>query len=99
MTDLTKIVKRKTPATVFDKAKERNLIVSIEPAGRNSALIGIRIEGTRQTYRISANSVYNAAIALHLAKIEKRAKALQKSGVPARSAKAQARKEIDKDLR
>ncbi len=99
MTELTKPIKRETPATVFERSQSRNLIVSIEPAGRDGAVIGVRVKGTRQTYRVGVNSVYNLAVQLHVSRIEKRAKALRKEGVPARSAKARARKEIDKELK
>lgn len=99
MTELTKPIKRVTPATVFENSQNRNLIVSIEPAGRGQAFIGIRVKGTRQTYRVGVNSVYNLAVQLHVQKIERRAKELKKSGVPARSAKAKARKELAGDLK
>lgn len=99
MTELTRPIKRETPATVFERSQSRNLIVSIEPAGRDGAVIGVRVKGTRQTYRIGVNSVYNMAVQLHVSKIEKRAKQLKKDGVPIRSARAQAKKGIDKELK
>lgn len=99
MTDLTKPIKRVTPATVFEKSRNRKLIVSIEPAGRDGAIVGVRVQGTRQTYRVGVNSIYNLAVQHHLNKIERKVKALKKEGVPLRSARAQARKEIDKELK
>lgn len=99
MTELTKPVKRETPATVFERSQSRNLIVSIEPAGRDGAVIGIRVKGTRQTYRVGVNSVYNLAVSLHVSRIEKRAKQLKKDGLNIRSARSQAKKELDKELK
>lgn len=99
MTELTKKVSRNTRATVFEQSKTRNLIVSIEPTDRAGAAIGIRAKGSRNTYRISVNSVYNLAIRNHLEKIERRTKALKKEGYPARKAASMARKEIDAELK
>lgn len=99
MAPLTKRVARETPATVFQKSQNRNLIVSLEPAGRDGAFIGIRAKGTRCTYRVGVNSVYNLAIRLHVQLIEQRIKELRKQGVPMRTARAKARKEIEARLR
>jgi phosphate uptake regulator len=100
MAKLTKPVKRETDATVFDRSALRNLIVSIEPAGRDGALIGLRLKGSRRTYRIGVNSVYNAAINLHLQRIERKTKELMKhEGLKRRSAFAQATREMEKELK
>lgn len=99
MTELTKKISRNTTATVFEQSKTRNLIVSIEPTGRAGAVIGVRAKGSRSTYRISVNSVYNLAIRHHLDKIDRRTKALRKEGYPARKAASMARKEIDAELK
>jgi hypothetical protein len=100
MTELTKPIKRETPATVFEKSQSRNIIVSIEPAGRSEAVIGVRLKGTRQTYRVGINSVYNLAVQHYVNRIEKLAKRLHKEEkVPLRTARARARKQIDKELK
>jgi hypothetical protein len=100
MTELTKPITRKTAATEYYKAASRNLVVSLEPAGRGAAQIGIRLAGTRQTYRIGINSVYRLAIDRHLQKVEKEAKRLHKEEkLPMRSARARARKTLEKELR
>lgn len=96
---LNRTVKRETKANIFERSQNRNLIVSIEPAGRDGALVGVRVKGTRQTFRVSVNSIFNLAVGFHNQKIEKRAKQLQKEGVPARSAKAKARKQLAEDLK
>ena len=99
MAELTKRISRETSATVFEQSKTRNLIVSIEPAGKNGSVIGLRAKGSRLTYRIAVNSVYNQAIRHHMDKIERRTKALRKEGYPARKAASLARKELDAELR
>jgi hypothetical protein len=96
---LTKPVCRLTLETRFEAGSMRSIIVTLEPAGHDSARVGIRLKGTRQTFRIGVNSIYNLAVAHHNEQIEKRARQLKKEGVPARSAKAQARKELAKDLK
>ena len=100
MTDLNKPIARKTSETRFEKSQLRNIVVSIEPAGRDGAVIGLRLAGTRQTYRIGVQSAYNAAVMHHIDKIAKETKRLCKAeGIPMRSAKAKARKEIAKHLK
>lgn len=97
---LTKPVTRKTAATQYEKSALRNLIISLEPAGRDAARVAVRLSGTRQTYRIGANSIYVLAVQQHMNRIEKRAKELHKyEKLPMRTARARARKELDKELR
>lgn len=99
MTDLTKPIKRKTPETRYEKSQHRNIIVSVEPAGRDSAVIGFRLAGTRQTYRIGVQQGYNEAVQRHISKIAKKAKELHKDEkLPMRTARARARKELYKEL-
>jgi hypothetical protein len=99
MTELTKPVKRETQATEFERSQNRNIIVSVEPV-RNNAVIGLRLKGTRQTYRIGVASVYAQAVRLHLQSIEKEAKRISKDEhVPMRTARSRARKELTKELR
>lgn len=99
MTGLTKPIKRETEATQFQKSELRNIIVSVEPV-RSNAVIGLRLKGTRQTYRIGVSSCYLAAVQLHLQKIEKEAKRLAKDeGIKMRTARARARKKLIEDLK
>jgi hypothetical protein len=99
MTELTKPISRETGETRYEKAQHRRLIVSVEPAGRDAAVVGVRLKGTRQTFRIGVQSIYNLAVQNHNAKIERRAKELKKAGLNIRSARSRARKELDKELR
>lgn len=97
---LSKIIRRETDSTVFERGQARNLIISIEPAGRGEAIIGCRLKGTRQTYRIGVGSVHLLAVERHLQSIEKLAKRLHKNeGIPMRSARARATKEMAKELK
>lgn len=99
MGKLTKVVKRETDSTVFDRSQYRNLIVSIEPA-KNGAVIGMRVKGTRDTYRLQVGAMFVHAINNHQAKIERNAKALvKKEGISLRSARARAKREAAQDLR
>ena len=99
MTELTKPVKRETRATQFDRSEHRNIIVSIEPAG-NNAVLGVRLKGTRQTYRIGVGSVYVQAVELHIQRTEKLAKRIAKDEkLSMRSARSRARKEMTKELK
>lgn len=96
MTDLLRTVRRATIGRHFEKSKHRRLIVTLEVGD----IIGVRLEGTRQCYRIGIESVYYRAIGNHLARIEKRAKQIAKSeGLKMRSAMVKARKELAEDLR
>lgn len=100
MTELTKPIKRVTAEERREAGATRKLIVSIEPAGRTGAVVGTRLQGTRQTFRIGVQSIYNMAVQLHLQKVEKLAKRLQKEErLPLRSARARARKELSKELK
>lgn len=97
---LTKPVRRETDSTQFSAGAARSLIISIEPAGRGEAVIGCRLKGTRQTYRIGVGSVYLLAVEKHVRAIEKLAKRLHKEErIPMRSARARAAKELNKDLK
>jgi len=96
MTDLKKTVRRVTIGRRREKSKARPMIVSLEPGD----LVGVRLQGTRQTYRISIEGVYEYALRQHLARIDKRARQNAKSeGLRLRSATAKARKELKDDLK
>ena len=100
MTELTKPITRVTDALRHEKSRHRRLIVSVEPSGREDAVVGVRLQGTRQTYRIGVQSLYNLAVAHHVAKIEKEAKRLVKEEkLPLRTARARAKKAKDADLK
>lgn len=99
MTELTKPIKRVTAEERREAGATRRLVVSVEPSGRTGAVVGVRLQGTRQTYRIGVQSIYNIAVQHHLQKIEKLAKRLHKEEkLPMRSARARARKELAKEL-
>jgi phosphoglucomutase len=96
MVSLKKTVRRKSNAARHEKSKTRFLILSLEAPNK----IGVRLEGTRQTYRMHANGFYEMAVALHEAEIEKRAKQIVKAdGLKLRSARAKARRELQERLR
>lgn len=98
-TKLNKTIKRETESTVFERSQNRNIIVSVEPT-RNGAVIGVKIKGYRDVYKIGVGSVYTIAVNNHLAKIERRAKQIMKAeGISMRSAKARAKAECNKELR
>lgn len=100
MTELTKSVKRKSPVSVYDRGKLRPLMVSIEPAGRDNAVIGIRVAGTRDTYRLGIQTILNVAIRKHDDDTKRLAAKLQKEEqLSKRSALARARREMAKELR
>lgn len=100
MNKLNKAIRRETDSTVFERGQARNLIISIEPAGRGEAIIGCRLKGTRQTYRVGVGSVHLLTVEKHLRNIERLAKRLHKDeGIPMRSARARATKEMAKELK
>ena len=51
-------VERETSATVFERSRRREVIVSIEPPD----LVGFRLKGTRRTYYLPADALYCAAL-------------------------------------
>lgn len=95
MTDLLKAVKRVTRGERYSRGKHRRLVVSLEPGD----VIGVRLQGTRQTYRLSIEAVYERAIVAHVNRVERRTNELKKAGLRANSARARARKELEADLR
>ena len=96
MTDLLKMVKRRTISRRREQSKSRPMIVSLEPGD----VIGVKLAGTRQTYRVSIEGVYEYALRQHLARIDKRARQIAKNeGLRLRSATAKARKELRDDLK
>lgn len=96
MTDLNRRVARLTTARRHEKSKTRAVVLSLEPP----ASIGVRLAGTRQTFRLEAESVYELAVRSHTQRIERRAKAIAKSeGLKMRSALVKARKELSADLK
>jgi hypothetical protein len=96
MTDIKKVVRRVTIGRRRDRGKSRALVISIEPGD----VVGVRMQGTRQTFRVSIEGVFEYAMRNHLAKIDKRARQIAKSeGIKMRSAMVRARKELAEDLR
>ncbi len=68
MTKLKQIVQRETFGTVFSQGKDREVIVSLEPPN----VIGFRLKGTRQTYYLTSDGCYMAAVKAAIA-LDKRA--------------------------
>jgi phosphoglucomutase len=96
MTDLRKPIHRRTIGTRREQSRSRPLIISLEPGD----VVAVRIAGTRQSYRVSIEGVYEYAMRQHLARVDKRARQLVKSeGLKMRSAMVRARKELAGDLK
>jgi hypothetical protein len=70
MTDLNKRVVRISAARRYEKSKTRAVILSLEPP----ASVGVRLQGTRQTYRLEGESIYELAVRSHEQRIIKRAR-------------------------
>jgi len=58
MTNLTKPVKRVSKGQVYHQGKARNVVISIELPH----LIGLRLQGCKKTYRLSAVELYWMAV-------------------------------------
>ncbi len=98
-TKLTKPITRETDSSIFQVGSLREIVVSIEPV-KGGALIGFRLKGTRDTYKLPVGSLFVRAVEHHLQKIEREAKRLIKAeGLTARSAKARAKKSLGEKLR
>lgn len=96
MTDLRKPVRRVSIGRRREKSKARAMIVSLEPGD----LVGVRLQGTRQTFRLGIEQIYELAVRHHANKTDKRARQIAKSeGLRLRSATAKARKELKDDLK
>ena len=96
MTVLEKKVTRITHARRHEKSKARAMILSLEPPAK----VGVRLQGTRQTYRLEAEQVYELAVRWHEERIERLAKQVaRRDSIPLRRARAQARKKLAKELR
>jgi len=98
-TKLNKSVTRETASNIFDSGSLKEVIVLIEPT-RDGALIGFRLKGTRDTFKLPVGSLFVRAVEHHNQKVERRAKAIAKEEKrPMRSARARARKDLAKELR
>jgi hypothetical protein len=87
---------RVTAATRHEKSASRALILSLELP----AMVGVRLQGTRQTYRLDAQSVYELAVRAHERTIERTAKQIAKAEkMPLRAATRKARKQCAELLR
>lgn len=91
MTPLNKTIRRRTTAHRHEKSRTRALILSLELP----AQVGVRLQGTRQTFRLDAEAVYELAVMAHEREIERTAKRIAKSDrLPMRQARARARREL-----
>lgn len=96
MTELTKPVSRVSLTRKHEASRMRRFILSLRPPGE----VGVRLEGTRQTFRLGAEQVYVLAVRQHSILIEKRARQIAKeTGKSIRSARAQACRELKPELK
>lgn len=98
MTELSKRVIRSTSARRHEKSKHRIVILSLDPP----CSVGVRLAGTRQTYRLEAESIYELAVRHHENQIDRRARAIKKENPfvkTMKSARAKARKELLAELK
>jgi len=51
-------VEVETEAAIFERSRQRPVIVSVEPSG----VIGFRLKGTQRTYYLTADACYCAAL-------------------------------------
>jgi hypothetical protein len=96
-TALTKTVTRKSNTTVFERGT-RNIIVAIEPGQHGHAdTIAVRPAGTRKWYRAELGYIADQIMMAHVDRekrdLTRRAKALNKGGIPMRTSKRMAREE------
>jgi hypothetical protein len=72
------------------------VILSLEPP----AEIGVRLQGTKQCYRLGAEQVYEVAVRFHEKQVERRARQLAKAeSIPLKRAMTRARQELRSTLR
>lgn len=91
MTTLSKPVIRTTSAVRHEKSKTRALILSLELPAK----VGVRLAGTRDTFRLDAVAVYELAVMAHERAIEREARRIVKAEkIPLRTAKSRARKAL-----
>lgn len=96
MTILTKSVKRTTKSYRHEKSKTRAYILSLEP----TAKVGVRLFGTRQTYRLEAAAIYELAVRAHEREIEREASRIAKAEkISIRKARTKARRVCQKLLK
>jgi hypothetical protein len=73
--DITRRIQRRSGARVFSAGRPRAVIVVLAP--HTPALIGVRLEGTRRLYHITADGAYRAAVRAAV-EAEKRERAEQR---------------------
>lgn len=96
MTKLDRPVRRTTAARRHEKSKTRLIVLSLEPPAK----VGVRLAGTRQTYRLDAESVYELAVQAHEREIERVAKRIAKAeALPMRQARSKARKQCKEETK
>jgi hypothetical protein len=76
-TKCKKPVYRETDGGILERGKTRAVIVSIEPGG----ILGFRLKGMHQTYRLTAEGCFMAAVKAQVA-VEKKEKAKKKAKKP-----------------
>lgn len=76
MTKLSKPLQRETSARQFERGKNREVIVSLEPPSR----LGFRLKGTKRTFYLEAGACYDLATKAHLFAVAKEKKKAKKQG-------------------
>ena len=96
VTELRKTVRRVTLTRRREKSASRALVLSFEPGD----LVGVRLQGTRQTFRLGAEQLYELAVRWHEERVARLARKIAKSeALPMRRALPKARKELAGDLK
>lgn len=96
VTRLEKTIKRLSAAKRFAQSKHRAIIVTLEASQK----VGVRLDGTRQTYRLDLESVYELAVRSYGNRLEKKTREIAKrDGIRIRSARVKARKELAIELK
>lgn len=59
-----------TSATIFERSKKREVIITLEPSG----FIGLRLKGTARTYDLDLAACYHAAVKREVSRAPRRSK-------------------------
>lgn len=91
MTDLHKRLDRVTTARRHERGKTRLVIISVAPP----AEVGARLQGTRDTYWLTAEELYELAVKKYARAVENLAQKIKKAeGCRITTARARARKQL-----
>jgi hypothetical protein len=91
LTDLNKPLHRSTAARRREAGKVRAVIITLAPP----AQVGFRLQGTRQTFWLDAESAYELAVRAFVQSVEREARKIVKTeGVTLARARAIARRRL-----